>query len=183
MTRKNKRCAPSARAADCVRLATRGEAQCQNAVAVLGCLRRCSVVTVSAAMQANRSLTTCLNRFGRVLFPMFSWSAIGVFCFLEEGQPMLLHVHPRDDEPLSCEVSLGAHVLWRTLDERFVGRLWRRFAAVMGAVGRRPAVWRHHLAARRGRLQCIQATLPDALDGRALRGGLFFDGGVDQHHL
>ena len=28
---------------------------------------------------------------------------------------MLLHVHPRDDVPLSCEVSLGAHVggeLW-----------------------------------------------------------------------
>ena len=36
MTRKNKRCTPSARAADCVRLVTRGEAQCQNAFAVLG---------------------------------------------------------------------------------------------------------------------------------------------------
>ena len=34
----------------------------------------------------------------------------------------------------------------------------------------------------RGRLQCIQAALPDALDRRALRGGLFFDGGLDQHH-
>ena len=81
----------------------------------LGAMRRCSVVMVSAAMQANRSLTTRLNRFGRVLFPTFSWTAIGVFRFLEEGQPMLLHVHPRDDVPLSCEVSLGAHVggeLW-----------------------------------------------------------------------
>ena len=73
------------------------------------------MVTVSAAMQANNTLTTRLNRFGRVLFPTFSWTAIGVFCFLEEGQPMLLHVHPRDDLPLLCEVSLGAHVgreLW-----------------------------------------------------------------------
>ena len=81
----------------------------------LGAMRRCSVVTMSAAMQANGSLTTHLNRFQRVLFPTFSWTAIRVFCFLEEGQPMLLHVHPRDDVPLSCEVSLGAHVggeLW-----------------------------------------------------------------------
>ena len=81
----------------------------------LGAVRRCSVVRVSAAMQANGSLTTCLNRFGRVLFPTFSWTAIGVFRFLEEGEAMLLHVHPRDDVPLSCEVSLGAHVggeLW-----------------------------------------------------------------------
>ena len=81
----------------------------------LGAMRRCTVVTVSAAMQANRSLTTRLNRFGRVLFPTFSWTAIGVLRFLEEGQPMLLHVHPRDDVPLSCEVLLGAHVggeLW-----------------------------------------------------------------------
>ena len=73
------------------------------------------MVTVSAARQANGSLTTRLNRFGRVLFPTFSWMAIGVFRFLEEGQPMLLHVHPRDDVPLSCEVSPGAHVggeLW-----------------------------------------------------------------------
>ena len=37
MTHKNKRCDPSARAADCVRLVTRGEAQCQTEVAVLGC--------------------------------------------------------------------------------------------------------------------------------------------------
>ena len=81
----------------------------------LGAMRRCSVVTVSAAMQAYCSLTIRLNRFGRVLFPTFSWTAIRVFCFLEEGQPMLLHVHPRDDVPLLCEVSLGAHVggeLW-----------------------------------------------------------------------
>ena len=81
----------------------------------LGAMRRCSVVMVSAAIQANRSLTTRLNRFLRVLFPTFSLTAIGVFRFLEEGQPMLLHVHPRDDVPLSCEVSLGAHVggkLW-----------------------------------------------------------------------
>ena len=81
----------------------------------LGAMRRCSVVTVSAAMQANRSLTTRLNRFGRVLFPTFSWTAIGVFRFLKEGQPMLLHVQPREDVPLSCEVSLGAQVggeLW-----------------------------------------------------------------------
>ena len=81
----------------------------------LGAMRRCSVVAVSAAMQANRSLTTRLNRFGRVLFPTFSWTAIGVFRFVEEGQLMRLHVHPRDDVPLSCEVSLGAHVggeLW-----------------------------------------------------------------------
>ena len=81
----------------------------------LGAMRRCSVVTVSAAMEAKRSLTTRLNRFGRFLFPTFSWTAIGVFRFLEEGQPMLLHVHPRDDVPLSCEVLLGAHVgseLW-----------------------------------------------------------------------
>ena len=81
----------------------------------LGAMRRCSVVMVSAAMQANGSLTTSLNRFGRVLFPKFSWTAIGVFGLLEEGQPMLLHVHPRDDVPFSCEVSLGAHVgseLW-----------------------------------------------------------------------
>ena len=73
------------------------------------------MVTVSAAMQANNTLTTRLNRFGRVLFPTFSWTAIGVFCFLQEGQPMLLRVHPRDDLPLLCEVSLGAHVgreLW-----------------------------------------------------------------------
>ena len=67
-----------------------------------GAMRRCSVVTVSAAMQAN------LNRFGRVLFPTFSWTAIGLFRFLEESQPMLLHVHPRDDVPPSCEVLLGA---------------------------------------------------------------------------
>ena len=81
----------------------------------LGAMRRCSVVTVSAAMQANRSLTTRLNRFGRVLFPTFSWAAIEVFRFLKEGQPMLLQLHPRDDVPLPCEVSLGAHVggeLW-----------------------------------------------------------------------
>ena len=81
----------------------------------LGAMRRCSLVTISAAMQANRSLTTRLNRFERVLFPRSSWTVIGVFCFLEEGQPMLLHVHPRDDVPLSCEVPLGAHVggeLW-----------------------------------------------------------------------
>ena len=81
----------------------------------LGAMRRCSVVTMSAAMQANRSLNTRLNRVGRVLFPTFSWTAIRVFCFLEEGQPMLLLVHPRDDVPLSCEVSLGAHIrdeLW-----------------------------------------------------------------------
>ena len=81
----------------------------------LGALRRFSVVMVSAAMEANRSLTTCLNRLGRVLFPTFSWTAIGVFRFLEEGQPMLLHAHPRDDMPLSCKVLLGAHVgaeLW-----------------------------------------------------------------------
>ena len=81
----------------------------------LGAVRRWSVVTLSAGMQANRSLTTRLNRLGCVLFPTFSWTAIGVFCFLEEGQPMLLPVHPRDDVPLSCEVSLGAHVggeLW-----------------------------------------------------------------------
>ena len=81
----------------------------------LGAMRRCSVVTVSGAMQANGSLTTRLNRFGRVLFPAFSWTAIGVCRFLEEGQPMLLHVHPRDDVPLSCEVSLGRHAggeLW-----------------------------------------------------------------------
>ena len=80
-----------------------------------GAMRRCSVITVSAAMQANRSLTTRLNQFGHVLFPTFSWTAIGVFRFLEEGQPMLLHVHPRDNVPLSCEVLLGAHVggkLW-----------------------------------------------------------------------
>ena len=81
----------------------------------LGAMRRCSVVTVSAAMQANGSLTTRLNRFGRILFPTLSWTVIGVFRFLDEGQSMLLHVHPRDDVPLSCEVSLGAHVggkLW-----------------------------------------------------------------------
>ena len=48
----------------------------------LGAMGRCSVVTVSAAMQANRSLTTGLNRFGRVLFPTFSWTSIGVFRFL-----------------------------------------------------------------------------------------------------
>ena len=81
----------------------------------LGAMRSCSPVTVSAAMQASRSLTTRLNRFGCVLFPTFSWTAIGVFRFLEEGQPTLLHVHPRGDVPLSCEVSLGAHVggeLW-----------------------------------------------------------------------
>ena len=81
----------------------------------LGAMRRCSVITVSAEMQANRSLTTRLNQFGRVLFPTFSWTAIGVCRFLEEGQPMLLHMHPRDDVPLSCEGSLGAHVggeLW-----------------------------------------------------------------------
>ena len=115
MTRKNKRCAPSARAADCVRLATRGEAQCQNAFAVLGCNAQVLRGNGECAMQANGSLTTRLNRFGRVLFPTFSWTAIGVFRFLDEGQPMLLHVHPRDDVPLSCEVSLGAHVggeLW-----------------------------------------------------------------------
>ena len=76
----------------------------------LGAMRRCSLVMASAAMQANHSLTTRLNRFGRVLFPTFSWTAIGVFCFLKEGQPMLLHEHPRDDVPLSCEVSFGAHV-------------------------------------------------------------------------
>ena len=81
----------------------------------LGVMRRCSVVTVSAAMQANGSLTTRLNRFGRVLFSTFSWTAIRVFRFLEECQPMLLHVHPRDDVPLSCEVSLGTH---------FGGELW-----------------------------------------------------------
>ena len=90
-------------------------------------MRRCSAVTVSAAVQANRSLTTRLNRFGRVLFPTFSWTAIGVFRFLEEGQPMLLHVHPRDDVPLSCEVSLGAHVggeLWSSgLLDRYGARL------------------------------------------------------------
>ena len=148
----------------------------------LGAMRRCSVVTVSPAMQANRSLTTRLNRFGRVLFPTFSWTGIGVFCFLEEGQPMLLHMHPRDDVSVSCEVSLGAHV---------GGELWT--SGLLNGYGARlrpswvqwdwgPAVWRHHLTARRGRLQCIQAALPDALDGRALRGGLFFDGGVDQHH-
>ena len=73
-------------------------------------MRRCSVVTVRAVMQANRSLTTHLNRFGRVLFPTSSWTAIGVFRFLEESQPMLLHVHPHDDVLLSCEVLLGAHV-------------------------------------------------------------------------
>ena len=81
----------------------------------LGAVRRCSVVTLSAAMQANRSLTTCLNRFGRVLFPTLSWLAIGLFRFLEEGQPMLLHLHPRDHVPLSCEVLLGSQVggeLW-----------------------------------------------------------------------
>ena len=81
----------------------------------LGAMRRCSVITVSAAMQANRSLTTRPNQFGRVLFPTFSWTAIWVFRFLEEGPPMLLQVHPRDNLPLSCEVSLGAHVggkLW-----------------------------------------------------------------------
>ena len=76
----------------------------------LDAMRRCSVVTVSAAMQANRRLTTRLNRFGRVLFPTFSWMAIRVFRVLEEGQPMLLHVHPRDDVPLPCEISLGAHI-------------------------------------------------------------------------
>ena len=37
MTHKNKRCAPSAGAAECVRLATQGEAQCQTAVAVPRC--------------------------------------------------------------------------------------------------------------------------------------------------
>ena len=81
----------------------------------LGAMRRCSVVTVSAAMQANGSLTTRLSQFGCVRFPTFSWTAIGVFRFLDEGQPMLLHVHSRDDVPLSCEASLGAHVggeLW-----------------------------------------------------------------------
>ena len=83
----------------------------------LGAMRRCSVVTVSAAMQANRSLTTRLKPFRRVLFPTFSWTAIGVFRFLEEGQPMLLHMHPRDDGPLSCDLSLGAHV---------GGELWTR---------------------------------------------------------
>ena len=76
----------------------------------LGAMRRCRVVTVSAAMQANRSLTTRLNQFGRVLFPTFSWTAIGVFRSLDEGQPMLLHVYLRDDAPLFCEHSLGAHV-------------------------------------------------------------------------
>ena len=94
----------------------------------LGAMRRCSVVTVSAAIQANRSLTTRLNRFERVLFPTFSWTAIGVFCFLKEGQPMLLHLHPRDDVPLSCEVSLGAHVggeLWTSgLSDGYGARLW-----------------------------------------------------------
>ena len=67
-----------------------------------GAMRRCSVVMVSVAMQANRSLTTRLNWLGRVLFPTFSWTAMGVFNLLEEGQPMLLHPHPRDDVPLSC---------------------------------------------------------------------------------
>ena len=47
----------------------------------LGAMHRCSVITVSWAMQANRSLTIRLNQFGRVLFPMFSWTAIGVFLF------------------------------------------------------------------------------------------------------
>ena len=75
-----------------------------------GAMRRCSVVTVSAAMQANRSLTSRMNQLGRVLFPTFFWTVIGVFRFLDEGQPMPLHVHPCDEMPLSCEVSLGAHV-------------------------------------------------------------------------
>ena len=81
----------------------------------LSAIHRCSVITVSASVQANHSLTTRLNQFGRALSPTFSWTAIRVFRFLEEGQPLLLHVHPRDDVPLSCEVSLGAHVrgeLW-----------------------------------------------------------------------
>ena len=110
MTRKNKRCAPSARAADCSgwRLEVKHNAKLRSLY--FGAMRRCSVVTVSAAMQANRSLTTRLNRFGRVMFPTFSWMAIGLFCFLEEGQPMLLHVHRRDDVPLAFEVSLCAHV-------------------------------------------------------------------------
>ena len=109
MTRKNKRCASFARAADCVRLGLEVKHNGKMRSLYLGAMRSCSVITVSVAMQAKRSLTTRLNRFGRVLFPTFSWTAIGLFRFVDEGQPMLQHVHPRDDVPLSCEVSIGAH--------------------------------------------------------------------------
>ena len=148
----------------------------------LGAIRRCSVVTVSAAIQANGSQTTRLNRFGRVLFPTFSRTAIGVFRFLDEGQPMLLHVHPRDDVPLSCEVSLGAHVGGQLWTSGLLDGYGAHLRPSRVSVGRGPAVRRHHLTARRGCLQCIQASLPDSLDGRALRGGFFFDGGVEQHN-
>ena len=116
----------------------------------LGAMRRCSVVTVSAAMRANRSLTTCLNQFGRVLFPTFSWMAISVFRFLQEGQPLLLHVHPRDVVPLSCEVSLGAHVggeLWTSsLLDGYAARLrtswvqWDRDRLYGGGISPREGV-------------------------------------------
>ena len=140
----------------------------------LGAMRWCSVLTVSAAMQANGSLTTCLNRFGRVLFPTFSETAIGVFRFLEEGQPMLLHVHPRDDVPLSWEVSLCAHVggeLWTSgLLDGYGARLrpswmqWDRDRLYGGTISPREAVafnaYRAHCPMRWTGERCVVVFFP-----------------------
>ena len=72
MTRKNKRCAPSARAAHCVWLATRGEAQCHTAVAVLGCHAQVLRSDGECGDASKPQPPTSLNRLGRVLFPTFS---------------------------------------------------------------------------------------------------------------
>ena len=147
----------------------------------LGAMCRCSVVMVSAAMQANRSLTTRLNRFGRVLFPRFSWTAIRVFPFLEEGRPMLLHVHPRDNVPLSCEPSLGAHVgreLWTSgLFDGCGARLrlsWVQWDGDRLYGGTIPP--REGVASNAYRPHC-------PIPGQASAAWWsFFDGGVDQQH-
>ena len=60
MTRKNK-CVPLLQTASGWRLEVKHNAKMRSLY--LGAMRRCTVVTVSATMQANGSLTTRLNRF------------------------------------------------------------------------------------------------------------------------
>ena len=148
----------------------------------LGAMHRCSVVMLSAAMQASRGLTTRLNRFGRVLSPTFSWTAIGVFCFLEEGQPMLLHVHPCDHVPLSCKFLVGAHgggELWTSgLLDCYGARLrpswvqWDGDRLYGGTISPREGV----------ALNAYRPHCPMPWTGERCGGVFLFNSGVDQHH-
>ena len=140
MTRKNKRCAPSARAADCGRLATRGEAQCQNAFAVLGCHAQ--------VLPGNGECgDACKRQPDHPPEPIWTLPVSHVLLDGDRSIPFPRRrpTHAAARAPTSGCASLMRGFArrtrrWRTLDQRSVGRLWRPFTVVMGAVKRGPAV-------------------------------------------